>query len=116
MKRWAIVELYFNHRQVSNCDTTITVCSPRTERATRDLTIRVEIQTPSGAPVDMGRIQIGETPEDKAPRRRRTEIDPEIFMQSWKEKYGLPRSCGLAVTCSGQPHTEFCQRIGHPLQ
>lgn len=61
-----------------------------TERAVRDLTIRVEIQAASGVPLEIGKIRANETPEEgrRRPRGERVVIPPEIFMKEWEEACG----------------------------
>lgn len=61
-----------------------------TERAVRDLTVRVEIQAANGVPLEIGKIRADETPEEgrRRPRRERVVIPPEIFMKEWEEACG----------------------------
>lgn len=61
-----------------------------TERAVRDLTIRVEIQAVNGVPLEIGKIRADETPEEgrRRPRGERVVIPPEIFMKEWEEACG----------------------------
>lgn len=57
-----------------------------TERAVRDLTVRVEIQAVSGVPLEIGKIRADETPEEgrRRPRGERVVIPPEIFMRTFR--------------------------------
>lgn len=59
-----------------------------TQRAARDLTIRVEVHTSNGAPIEVSKVQISDTPDSKAGGHPRVEVDPDTFMREWKEKCG----------------------------
>lgn len=60
-----------------------------TERAVRDLTVRVEVRGANGVPMEIGKIRADETPEEGR-RRPRSEkaVPPEIFMKEWEEACG----------------------------
>lgn len=61
-----------------------------TERAVRDLTVRVEIQAVNGVPLEIGKIRADETPDEgrRRPRGERVVIPPETFMKEWEEACG----------------------------
>ncbi len=61
-----------------------------TERAVRDLTIRVEIQTVNGVPVEIDTILTEETPEKggRRPPVKGVVIPHETFMKKWEEACG----------------------------
>jgi len=61
-----------------------------TERAVRDLTVRVEIQAVNGVSVEIGKIRADETPEEgrRRPRGERVVVPPAIFMKEWEEACG----------------------------
>ncbi len=60
-----------------------------TARAVRDLTIRVELRTVNGVPVEIGTIRVEKTPgEDGRRPPRRGPVTPEVFIKKWEEACG----------------------------
>jgi hypothetical protein len=66
-----------------------------TERAARDLTLRVEVHAADGRPVTIQRITASNTPGGAARRRRNARlVEPEAFMTEWEKTCGLEAANG----------------------
>jgi len=61
-----------------------------TERAVRDLTVRVELQAANGESVEIGKVWADETATEgrRRPRGERVAVPPAIFMKEWEEACG----------------------------
>lgn len=80
-----------------------------TERAARDLTLRVEVRTTGGQPLSIERIHSEPTAvETLRPRQREKLVDPEVFMNEWEKRCGREaadawRALVAAIQTAGVP-------------